>query len=644
MATYTFNKYGYGNDTFILEDSKAARGNGRIFYGTCSTAAGTTTKDVVCEDFTSEHLVEGATIFVKFSTTNSGAVASLKLNVNNTGAKTIQYMASSGSRANLSSVGKIQGGCMYQFYYDGTYWIMHATYNSNTTYTNASLGQGIGTCSTAEATTEKVVTLSDYALTTGGVVIVSFTYAVPAGSTLKINSKTAKPIYYRGSAITDGIIKAGDRATFIYSGSYYHLLTVDRSAKTATTDVDGLMSAADKLKLDNVDYVTPQMFGAIVDDNIDDTAAIQAALDTSLNVYFPKGTYTISAPLVIRNHAHIWGCGQNSTIKASDTFSIDNFNCSNENINAFVSSHKTLIGNYIICQLDGTQSNTAYSGTFNDKSNVNIEHIKLHCNNIAGGIRIIRAYNDSVIRDVIVDYIGIGGIYVGDETPKANSNVSSLSDSEYTKSSRSQTLVVDNCYFAASTSVYHSRPLCYFFNCLELNLKDTKMLASSARYTNQPCLTLKNGTDAYVRGCSFAHTGGEAIRVLDYTKYFRFIGNTYENLGTEKDEVKNAYIRSGATALSSNWLSETSGGSALTPSVAKIYKIAATVGTYTAGSYYYWNDTTSQYTPTSVRDYAIALLGSSDEAHTQGLGKVLNGIIIETMYANVPKGIKFSYA
>ena len=102
--------------------------------------------------------------------------------------------------------------------------------DSNTTYTNASLGQGYGTCSTAESTAAKAVTLSSYSLTTGGIVAVKFTYDVPANATLNINSKGAKAIYYRGAAITAGVIEAGDIATFIYNGSQYHLLAVDRSA------------------------------------------------------------------------------------------------------------------------------------------------------------------------------------------------------------------------------------------------------------------------------------------------------------------------------------------------------------------------------------------------------------------------------
>ena len=112
----------------------------------------------------------------------------------------------------------------------------------DTTYSNASLGQGHGTCATAEATAAKVVSLSSYALVTGGIVAVKFTCAVPASATMNINSKGAKPIYYHGSAISAGIIKAGDLAVFMYNGSQYHLIAIDRNI-TEAVDPDVITDA-----------------------------------------------------------------------------------------------------------------------------------------------------------------------------------------------------------------------------------------------------------------------------------------------------------------------------------------------------------------------------------------------------------------
>lgn len=109
-------------------------GNAKIFYGTCSTAAATTTKVVTCPSFTAEDLVKGAIIFVTFTTTNSGAVASLKLDVNSTGAKTMQKLRNA-AEANLSAVGELVANVTYIFVYDGSKWVLITSdYNTNTTY------------------------------------------------------------------------------------------------------------------------------------------------------------------------------------------------------------------------------------------------------------------------------------------------------------------------------------------------------------------------------------------------------------------------------------------------------------------------------------------------------------------------------
>ena len=135
---------------------------------------------------------------------------------------------------------KSKGGTTQPIYFDANGAPQNTTYTlgksvpsdavfTDTTYTPAKLGFGYGTCATAAATTAKTVTLSNYVLTTGGYISVKFTYAVPASATLNVNSKGAKSIYYKGSAITAGVIKAGDMATFVYDGSKYHLVSIDVS-------------------------------------------------------------------------------------------------------------------------------------------------------------------------------------------------------------------------------------------------------------------------------------------------------------------------------------------------------------------------------------------------------------------------------
>lgn len=132
--------------------SKFLRGNaGGVFYGTSPTAAGTAAKVVACEDFTSADLVAGTVIAVKFSATNSGAVGSLTLNVNGTGAKNVKYI-NNGTLGNLTSAGYIKANTTYYFYYDGTYWV--ALFNYNTTYSAMSEAEALaGTATTARTIT-----------------------------------------------------------------------------------------------------------------------------------------------------------------------------------------------------------------------------------------------------------------------------------------------------------------------------------------------------------------------------------------------------------------------------------------------------------------------------------------------------------
>lgn len=219
MAMINSLDYGDGAHTFTLP------------YGVCSTAAATAAKTVTVDNFSLE---AGAVVIVKF--TNANSVASPTLNVNDTGAKPIMRYGTTAASTGTTTSGWI-AGAVQLFVYDGTNWIRE--YWNNTTYSNVALGQGYATCTTAEATTAKVGTLSSYALTTGGIVSVKFTYAVPASSTLNINSKGAKAIYHKGAAIKAGVIKAGDIATFIYNGTYYHLISVDRMAEEDCLSLGG---------------------------------------------------------------------------------------------------------------------------------------------------------------------------------------------------------------------------------------------------------------------------------------------------------------------------------------------------------------------------------------------------------------------
>ena len=82
-----------------------------------------------------------------------------------------------------------------------------------------------GSCSTAAGTAAKTVACAEYALQTGGEITVKFTVTNTAKNpTLNVNSTGAKPIYYRGAAISASYLAANRTYTFRYNGTQYELV------------------------------------------------------------------------------------------------------------------------------------------------------------------------------------------------------------------------------------------------------------------------------------------------------------------------------------------------------------------------------------------------------------------------------------
>lgn len=133
----------------------------------------------------------------------------------------------------------INGGRLFRIYNNkGAYSVQAYDKDSDTTYTPQKLGSGYGTCTTAEATAAKVVTLADYVLAKNGIVAVKFSYPLCASATLNINGKGAKPVYVGGAAVTATnckSVQAGDIGYFIYDGTAYHFLGTDRADKSSIT-------------------------------------------------------------------------------------------------------------------------------------------------------------------------------------------------------------------------------------------------------------------------------------------------------------------------------------------------------------------------------------------------------------------------
>lgn len=92
---------------------------GSTLYGVCSTAAATAAKVVTCADF--DGLVQGVTIHVKFTYSNTAANATM--NVNGTGAKNLCRYGT--TRIGTTTRASWQAGAVVSFTYDGTSWVQN---------------------------------------------------------------------------------------------------------------------------------------------------------------------------------------------------------------------------------------------------------------------------------------------------------------------------------------------------------------------------------------------------------------------------------------------------------------------------------------------------------------------------------------
>ena len=111
-----------------------------MYYAECATAAATTAK--VATVVGSEHFVAaaGVMVIVKFANKNTGAVASLTLNVNSTGAHAIKKIYATSGISNLTNAAEIAANSFIPFIFTGTYWLVAGLdYNTNTQRTLATV-------------------------------------------------------------------------------------------------------------------------------------------------------------------------------------------------------------------------------------------------------------------------------------------------------------------------------------------------------------------------------------------------------------------------------------------------------------------------------------------------------------------------
>lgn len=111
-VSYNLNKI---HDNFQALLTVLQQGFHPVYFGTCASLSNASVFSVICTDFVLE---TGARIFVKFTNEKSPENETFSLNVNATGAKTVQRMGV----AIQDNVKAWQSGEIVEFYYDGTYW------------------------------------------------------------------------------------------------------------------------------------------------------------------------------------------------------------------------------------------------------------------------------------------------------------------------------------------------------------------------------------------------------------------------------------------------------------------------------------------------------------------------------------------
>ena len=110
-----------------------------IYFAVCDTAAATTAKvatSIGTRKLTSDTLTAGTVVFVRFTNTNSGAVGSLTLNIDDTGAKPIKQQLNNSATSDLSHKAQLIATNTYMCVYNGTNWVI--TFNYNNTYSEIS--------------------------------------------------------------------------------------------------------------------------------------------------------------------------------------------------------------------------------------------------------------------------------------------------------------------------------------------------------------------------------------------------------------------------------------------------------------------------------------------------------------------------
>ena len=172
-------------------------------------------------------------------------------------------------------------------------------------------------------------------------------------------------------------VRDKNKSMVIYSPSGYGITPGTSASSTdQMTYNEGSTGAVNRILTSRLqDYVSVKDFGAVGNGIADDTAAIQAAINTAGLIHIPQGTYKITASLTVPSNTFISGAGDATIIQVAA-----------DNVNAF------------------------FTGTAADKVNISIENLL-----IDGG---------GQTTDIYTGYKNVKGFYILRATKVRISNVS----------------------------------------------------------------------------------------------------------------------------------------------------------------------------------------------------------------------------
>lgn len=207
--------------------ANTANNKANAWRGTLSTDGSTAAKAVVCDGFTSAHLVNGTTISVYCGSSGHNVAGALTLNVQSTGAKPI-YVAG----AATSDTNRLYWtwGCTLTFTYDGSNWRLSdnppAMYAKG--YESSTVKE---TCETAEGTAQKNAMVDSFVCFKGATMSVPMKNSNTSTSmTIKLQNSSGTGFtanVYHGSSTNvptkgNGLAwPAGEAVIFTYDGKFW---------------------------------------------------------------------------------------------------------------------------------------------------------------------------------------------------------------------------------------------------------------------------------------------------------------------------------------------------------------------------------------------------------------------------------------